>query len=650
MTHPQIAPYGSWKSPITPDLIISEAVRFGLSALDGDDIYWIEGRPSEGGRNVIVKRAADGTVTDMIPPPFNARTRVHEYGGGDYVVHAGTIYFSNFADQRLYRVTPGKQPEAVTPAGKLRYADAIIDAARKRLICVCEDHSQPEREAVNTLASVSLTTGQVQTLVAGNDFYSAPRLSPDGSHLCWLTWNHPNMPWDGCELWQGEIDAAGTVVNAQCVAGGLSESIFQPQWSPDGVLYFMSDRTGWWNIYRHRDHAIEAVHPQDAEFGTPHWSFGISTYAFVSPQRIVCWYTKNGIGHLSYLDTALRMFKPITMPYTTISGVRAAAGRVLFYGASPTEATALFQLDVATGELTTLRRSHKHSVDAAYLSIPQAIEFPTEHECTAHAFYYAPHNPAYVAPDGTLPPLIVVSHGGPTGAVSSALDLGMQYWTSRGFAVLTVNYGGSAGYGREYRERLNGQWGVVDVDDCVNGAKYLVERGLADGQRMAIRGGSAGGYTTLCAVAFRNAFQAGASHFGVSDLDIFVKETHKFESRYLYSLIGPYPERRDLYLQRSAIRYIDQISCPVIFFQGLEDKVVPFNQAELMFNELKKKKMPVAYVAYEGEQHGFRRGENIKRTLEIELYFYSRVFGFELADAVEPVRIENMEVLEKPKM
>ncbi len=642
MTHPQIAPYGSWKSPITPDLLLAGAMNLGLSALDGADTYWIEGRPAEGGRNVIARRGADGVVTDVTPPPFNARTRVHEYGGGDYVVNNGTLYFSNFADQRLYRVTPGSAPEALTPEIKLRYADAIIDPARERLICVCEDHTHPEREAVNTLAAISLTNGQARVLVSGNDFYSTPRLSPDGSRLCWLTWNHPNMPWDGTELWSGEINDAGEVVNARLVAGGLSESVFQPQWSPDGLLYFISDRTGWWNIYRQRKESIEALCPQSTDFGVPHWVFGLSTYAFVSPQRIVCWYAQDGIGHLASLDTTSGQLTPVSTPYTTIGGIHASGERVLFSGASATEPAALVQLDLASGKSEILRRSPALPVDPAYFSIAQPVEFPTEHGRTAHAFYYPPRNPDYAAPTNERPPLLVLSHGGPTSATSGSFNAGLQYWTSCGFAVLDVNYGGSTGYGREYRERLRGEWGVVDVDDCVNGAKYLVERGLADGKRLAIRGGSAGGYTTLCALTFRDVFNAGASHFGVSDLEALAKDTHKFESRYMDSMIGPYPEQRDLYIQRSPIHFTDQLSCPLIFFQGLDDPVVPPNQAELMVEALKAKKLPVAYVAYEGEQHGFRRAENIKRTLEIELYFYARVFGFELAEAVEPIHIENM--------
>ena len=641
----KIAPYGSWKSPITTDLIVAETRRFGLIALDGQDIYWIEGRPSEGGRNVIVRRSVDGTLTDTTPQPFNARTRVHEYGGGDFAVVNGTIYFTNYSDQRLYRQAPDAEPIAMTPAKEIRYADLVVDKRRQRLICVCEDHTDTTREAKNLLVSLPLDSdgeGSVQTLVAGNDFYSTPCLSPDGSKLAYLTWNHPNMPWDGTELWVADIDADGFISGGERVAGSPTESIFQPQWSPAGELYFVSDRTNWWNIYRWHNNEIQAVCPKEAEFGTPQWVFGMSTYTFVAPDRIVCWYGGPNESGLAFLDVNSGKLTPIDIPYTSVGSVRGNAERVVLLVASPTTSGEIVSLDVKTLQLEVLRRAQNTSVDPAYISDAQSIEFPTEHGLTAYAYYYAPKNADFKAPEGELPPLLVSSHGGPTAAASSALRLGTQFWTSRGFAVLDVNYGGSSGYGREYRERLRGQWGVVDVDDCVNGAKYLVEHGLADGNRLTIQGGSAGGYTTLCALTFRDVFKAGASHFGISDLEVFVHDTHKFESRYLSGLVGPYPERKDLYHDRSAINFTDRLSCPVIFFQGLEDKIVPPNQAELMVAALRAKKLPVAYVAFAGEQHGFRRAENIKRSLEAELYFYSKVFKFDLPEPIEPVEIENL--------
>nr|MBA2682041.1 S9 family peptidase [Ktedonobacteraceae bacterium] len=413
-------------------------------------------------------------------------------------------------------------------------------------------------------------------------------------------------------------------------------------WSPTSELYFVSDRSNWWNIYRWHTDEIRPVCPEEAEFGTPQWVFGMSTYTFVASDRIVCWYGGPKESGLAFLDVNSGELTPIAIPYTSVASVRGNAESVVFLAASPITSGEIVSLDVKTSKLKVLRRAQNTSVDPAYISDAQSIEFPTEHGLTAYAYYYAPKNADFKAPEGELPPLLVSSHGGPTAAASSALRLGTQFWTSRGFAVLDVNYGGSSGYGREYRERLRGQWGVVDVDDCVNGAKYLVEHGLADGNRLTIQGGSAGGYTTLCALTFRDVFKAGASHFGISDLEVFVHDTHKFESRYLSGLVGPYPERKDLYHDRSAINFTNQLSCPVIFFQGLEDKIVPPNQAELMVAALRAKKLPVAYVAFEGEQHGFRRAENIKRSLEAELYFYSKVFKFDLPDSIEPVEIENL--------
>ena len=642
MTEPKVAPYGSWKSPITSDLIVSETIVLGQIALDGQDIYWVEMRPTEGGRYVIVRRTPDGRTTDVTPLPFNARTRVHEYGGGAFAVADGTVYFSNFADQRLYRQDPGGEPRPITPEADLRYADGVFDHRRGRLICVREDHTDPGREAVNTIVSLDLDGNGGRVLVSGNDFYSSPRLSPDGSRLAWLTWNHPNMPWDGTELWVGELDANGSLGRIERVAGGADESIFQPEWSPDGVLHFVSDRMGWWNLYRWRGGRVEPLIEMEAEFGLPQWVFGLSTYAFESAGRIICAYTQHGTWQLASLDTATGKLDPIETPYTQIEGLRALPGRVVFLAGSPTEALSVVQLDLATGGLEVLRRSSKVTIDPGYLSIPQEIEFPTEGGLTAHAFFYGPKNRDYVGPPGERPPLLVISHGGPTSAASTALSLVIQYWTSRGLAVLDVNYGGSTGYGRAYRRRLEGQWGVVDVDDCVNGARYLVERGEVDGNRLAIRGGSAGGYTTLSALTFRDIFQAGASYYGISDLEALTKHTHKFESRYLDRLVGPYPERRDLYHERSPIHFTHRLSCPMILFQGLEDKVVPPEQAEKMFEAVLAKGLPAAYLPFEGEQHGFRRAENIKRALDAELYFYSRVFGFELADPVEPVHIENL--------
>ena len=643
MSRLQVTPYGSWRSPITSQLVASGTTGLGQIVLDGEDIYWSEMRPTEGGRSVIVRRTPDGQISDMTPTPFNARTRVHEYGGGAFTVIDGTICFCNFADQQIYREEPGALPHPITSETGLRYADIVIDRRRSRIICVREDHTAAGFEPVNTLVSLKLEGGKGgQVLVSGNDFYSSPRLSPDGSRLAWLTWNHPNMPWDGTELWVGELRVDGSLGHLEQVAGGIDESILQPEWSPDSILYFVSDRTGWWNLYYWFQGQIKPLCEMKTDFGRPQWVFGMSTYAFESAGCIICVYTEQGIWRLASLDTTTGKIELIAIPYTDIRNLRASSGLAVFIAGSPTEPLSIIRFDVGTHRIEALRRSSDVKVDAEYLSIPKAIEFPTEKGLTAHAFFYAPRNRDHAGPSGERPPLLVISHGGPTAATSTVLSWSIQYWTSRGIAVLDVNYGGSSGYGRAYRQRLNGQWGVVDLDDCVNGARSLVKIGEVDGNRLAIRGGSAGGYTTLCALTFRNIFKAGASYFGLSDLEAFVKDTHKFESRYLDRLIGPYPERRDLYKERSPIHFVDRISCPMILFQGLEDKVVPPNQAELMFKALREKGLPVAYVPFDGEQHGFRRAENIKRSLDAELYFYSKIFNFKVAGAVEPVQIENL--------
>ena len=646
MTQVQTAPYGSWKSPITSDLIVKESIGLGQVKMDGDDIYWIELRPSEGGRQVIVRRTSDGRTADVTPSGFNARTRVHEYGGGDYIARDSVVYFTNFADQQLYRQTPDTEPQLISEGStdaQLRYADFVVDASRNRLVSVREDHRANDREAVNTLVALPMDGGEPQVLISGNDFYSSPRISPDDSRLAWLTWNHPNMPWDGCELWVGDIAPDGTISDPRMIAGGSRESIFQPQWSPDGTLYFISDRSGWWNLYRMAgEGAIECVCEMQAEFGVPQWIFGLSTYAFDSAERIVCAFAERGLWRLGIIDAQSGALQRIDVPYTDVSYVCASPGRAVFRAGAPHAPFSIIEMDLATRATRVLQRASKIDIDSGFISEPQPIEFPTEAGLTAHGFYYPPKNSDFVAPKLERPLLLVKSHGGPTSATTAVLMLGIQYWTSRGIAVLDVNYGGSTGYGRAYRERLNGTWGIVDVDDCVNGARFLATRGDADGNRLMIDGGSAGGYTTLCALTFRDQFRAGASHFGVSDAEALAKETHKFESRYLDNLIGPYPERRDLYVERSPIHFSERLSVPVIFFQGLEDKVVPPNQAETMVEALRQKGVAVAYVAFEGEQHGFRRAENIKRALDGELYFYSRVFKFELAEPVEPVPIGNL--------
>jgi len=634
--------YGSWKSPITSDMIASGVMRLGQVELEEEDIFWCEMRPSEAGRLVVVKRSPNGETMEMNPPPFNARTRVHEYGGGAYKVNQGTVYFTNFVDQRLYETKPGSEPKPITPETELRYADLAFDNGRGRMFCVREDHRVKGREAVNTIASMGLGGEDLKVVVSGNDFYSSPRISPDGLQLAWLTWNHPNMPWDGTELWVAKLDQSGSIEEPEMVAGGLEEAIMQPVWSPGSVLYFISDRSNWWNLYRWRGGEVEPVCQREAEFAVPNWAFAMSNYEFESERSLICSFTEKGTWSVARLNTEEGELEAIETPYTSVSDLHVSKGNAVFVGGSPREAPSIVKLDLSTHAIEVLKRSSDISVDQGYLSTPEPIEFPTEKGLTAHAIYYKPGNKDYTATPGDLPPLLVFTHGGPTGATSTTLSWGIQFWTSRGFAVVDVNYGGSTGYGKEYRERLKGQWGIVDIDDCVNAAKYLVDTGQVDEEKLAIRGGSAGGYTTINALTFRDLFKAGASYYGISDLRVFVGDTHKFESRYLDSLIGPYPEREDLYYSRSAINFLDQINAPMILFQGLEDRVVPPNQAELIVEALRRKGRSVAYIPFEGEQHGFRQAKNIKRSLEAELYFYSKIFGFEPADEIERVEIENL--------
>ena len=637
------APYGSWKSPITSDLIVSGTISLGEIVLDGDDVYWLELRPQEEGRLVIVRRTPDGRTQDMTPQPFNVRTRVHEYGGASYTVDQGTIYFTNFADQLVYRQKVGDVPVPLTENENLRLANYVMDRGRNSLLAIREDHTHSQQQAAAALVRLALDgTDEGTVLAAGNDFYASPALSPNGQWLAWLTWNHPNMPWDGTELWLAPVLPNGLLGEARLIAGGWEESIFQPSWSPDGTLYFVSDRTGWWNLYRWRHETVEAVYPKAAEFGMPQWLFGMSAYGFDSAGNIWCIVNERNICQLAQINVQTGTLLPISLPYSVLSNLHVHDDMVAFLAGSPAAPTVITLYDTRSRRLEILRHTSQDQLDPSYLSLPEAIEFPTTHEATAHGFYYAPTNKEFAGPEDERPPLIIFTHGGPTGSTMAVYNLGIQYWTSRGFAILDVNYRGSTGYGTAYRRALNGLWGIVDVEDCMAGAQYLVTRGDVDGNRLAIRGGSAGGYTTLVALTFHNFFHAGASHFGVADLEALAKETHKFESRYMDRLVGPYPERIDLYRARSPIHYTDQLSCPLILFQGLEDAVVPPNQAEMMFAAAKNKGIPVAYLPFPGEQHGFRRAENIKRALEAELYFYSRIFRFVLADEIEPVEIVNL--------
>jgi len=642
MANRQIKSFGSWPSPISSNSIVSASVGLGTVTIDGSDIYWLEARPTEGGRNVIVRRNSTGQVGDVTPPPYNVRTRVHEYGGGAFLIVDSHIYFSNFADQRIYHHTLDTTPQPLTPESKLRFADYTLDKKHNRIICVCEDHSQTDQEPENKIVAVDLISGEVVVLITGNDFYTCPRLNPEGDRLAFISWDHPHMPWDQTTLSVATINSDGSIGEIIHVNSGFPESVCELKWSPKGVLHFCSDRSGWWNIYRHNSGgSLENLHPKEAEFGYPHWVFGESVFDFASETQIICSYSQNGRWFLADLNTETQQLKPIEVPYTQISHLQVKNHQAVFLGSSPTETNRVVKLDLNTHHREVLKAANNLNIKLDYISIPEAVAFPTENGLTAHAWFYPPTNCDCMPPQGSLPPLVVRSHGGPTAATAATLNLKIQYWTSRGFAVLDVNYGGSTGYGRPYRQRLNNNWGIVDVDDCVNGAKYLVAKGKVNPQQLAIAGGSAGGYTTLAALTFKDTFKAGASYYGISDLEALVRDTHKFESRYLDGLIGAYPAQKEIYQQRSPIHHTQNLSCPVIFFQGLEDRVVPPSQAEVMVEVLEAKGLPVAYVAFEGEQHGFRKAENIKRALEGEYYFYTKIFGIETAETIEPVKIAN---------
>jgi acetyl esterase/lipase len=638
-------PYGTWRSSISATAVAAGALALEGIAVDGEDVYWIERRPAEGGRHVLVRRTPDGRLVDVTPAGTDVRTRVHEYGGGACLVSQGTVYFSEFADQRVYRLETGGRPVPLTLEGGWFYADYAIHSSGRWLVCVREDHTVRGAEPVNTLVILPLdrlpTAGEV--IAEGHDFYSTPRYSPDGTRLVWLAWRHPNMPWDSTELWVAEVMHNGHLERPRLVAGGPGESIFQPGWSPDGTVYFVLDRGGWWNLYRLEGQQVVAVQAMEAEFGRPQWRFGTSTWAFVDSARLLVSYRWRGRWRLATIDVSSGRLTPIAADVEPGEFVTATRTHAIFAGHSPRAPDAVMRVHLETGFTETLRSAFAADLDPRSISEPEPIEFPTDEGLAAHAFYYPPRNPDFIGPAGDRPPLIVISHGGPTGAASTRLNLELQYWTSRGFAVVDVDYGGSSGYGRAYRQRLSGRWGLVDVVDCVNAARYLVERGKADAERLIIRGRSAGGYTTLAALAFHPAvFKAGASYYGVSDIEVLAADTHKFESRYLDTLVGPYPARRDLYRARSPIHFVDRLSCALILFQGLEDRIVPPNKARMMADAVRASGLPVALLTFEGEQHGFRRKETIVRCLEAELSFYGAVFGFQPADPLPPIPIDNL--------
>ena len=653
-TQTPTAPYGSWPSLITTELLTAGTVRLGEVQVDGDDVYWIEGRSSESGRAVLVRRTPDGVCLDLTPAPYNVRSRVHEYGGAAYAVRDGVVVFANFDDRRLYRLdtaAPDGIPAALTPEGGFRYAAPELDLRRRRLVAIREDHTDPAAEPVNTLVSLDLDGANDdggRVIVEGSDFVSSPTLDADGRRLAWVTWDHPAMPWDRTTLWVADVTDGGSLSHARAVTDG-ADAAKQPRWAPDGRLFYISEQGGWANITHLDVDAADAVPASlptlELEFGRPGGLLGSSDYALASDGTVVCSWWDRGVGHLGTLDPATGKLSQIMMTAVAFDALQSVDGSVVVVTQEPLEPAAVTRVTFAPdGTATTmpLKRATDLQVDRACLSLAEELTWQNSAGLTVHGFCYPPTNAEVAADPAELPPLLVLSHGGPSALASPALSLDVQYWTSRGFAVLDVNYGGSTGFGRAYRERLRGGWGVVDVDDCATGALALAELGRVDGDRLAIRGGSAGGYTTLCALTFTDVFAAGASLFGIGDLEALVRDTHKFESRYVDGLIGPYPEARELYRERSPIHHVDRLSSPMILLQGTDDVVVPPNQAQSMADALRAKGLPVALLMFEGEGHGFRQQANISRALEAELYFYGRIFGFTPADPIEPVPVDNL--------
>ncbi len=676
---PEKRPFGAWKSPIIATQLTQSSVRLSQVELDlvndlaqKKALYWLESRPQEKGRSVLVRKnlSSDAPAEDVLPAPWSIRSRCHEYGGNSFAIHNGQLYFVEASSQRLYHFdtqNPESAPRPLTSAINWRFADLCIDLTRKQLIALREDHTVVDngerKEERNEIVAVPLDgsaendPSAMTILASGCDFYSNPRISPNGEQLSWLCWNHPHMPWDNTVIVIANIQSDGSLTTTETI-GDLdhgNESRFQPQWSPEGDLLFMSDKNNWWQPYRwHQGADSSVVAPVlesavssttaenlEAEFATPQWVFGMSTYGFVSPHSLICTYTQKGRWQLGAIDIKTGELEALDTPFCSISGITADAstGACAFLAASETAFETVYFLDSPTATPQLIAHSNAATVDQDYLSIPEPIQFTSTDDRIAFGFYYSPKNSEFTGSDQEKPPLIVMGHGGPTGATEAGLNLKVQYWTSRGFAVLDVNYAGSTGYGRTFRDSLKPHWGVRDVEDLCAGAEHLVKEGKADPERLITRGSSAGGYSVLSALTFKNTFKAGCSLYGIADLEALLRDTHKFEARYFDSLIGPYPEKAETYKARSPINHIDGLSCPVIFFQGMDDKVVPPNQAEAMVSAMKEKGIPVAYIPFEGEGHGFRQASTIERSLEAELSFYGQIFGFEPAGDITPVEI-----------
>ncbi len=641
-------PFGSWPTPITSELVVRSARLPNGLCVDDADIWWSEGRPEEAGRVAVLRRDADGVVTEVLAGPWSARTAVHEYGGGAWWVADGVLWFADWATQRLHRLAADGEPVALTPepavARGLRYADGRLSADGTTLLCVQEEHHADGAEATNTIVRLRAHEPSTpEVVVQGPDFVADPRWRPDGGAFCWLEWDHPDMPWDATRL---VVDEGG---RRTVVAGGdRRESICQPTWAADGSLWFSGDRSGFWSLYRCTPTGgVELMVDLGKDIGFPQWVFGQTCFALLDDGRVGLVYSDDGADHLAIWDPASGRATDLDVGHTMVESVQACGAGLAYIGASPTTEPHVVRVgteDAGRPDVEVVVAPRELGLDPHRFSVPEAITFPTGGGAVAHALLYSPTNPDVIGEPGTCPPLLVMIHGGPTAAARPMLQLAKQYWTSRGFAVADVNYRGSTGYGRSYRDLLQGQWGVADVEDCAAVGRFLAERGDVDGARLCIRGGSAGGFTTLAALAFTDAFAAGASHYGVADLGVLAAETHKFESRYLDGLVGPWPAARATYEERSPIFHTDRIDRPLAVFQGLDDPIVPPNQAEMIVAAVRAKGVPVVYVPFAGEQHGFRQAANIRAALDGELSFFAQVLGFALPadEAITPLEVENL--------
>ncbi|MCH2408074.1 MAG: prolyl oligopeptidase family serine peptidase [Acidimicrobiales bacterium] len=632
-------PYGTWESLITSEMLVGGAVRLGEIVTDGDDVWWAESRPDEGGRTVIVRNGKDQTDKKT-----NVRTLVHEYGGSAWSVRNGTLVYSQYLDQRLYRRDKSGDSIPLTPESETqqsyRYADGRITNNEDWYVCVRETHTSSDEEPSNEIVAVPLDgSQQIRVLVSGPDFVSSPRVSKEGDQIAWVQWNHPNMPWDDTQLCIASLEEM--VLSNQKVTKSKAESFFQPEWDDQGNLHVVSDRNNWWNLFRVDQSTNEidltSLTNIEAEIGLPQWVFGQSRYAFVGDE-IWFVYREAGIDKLATLSSN-GQFEQIKIDATEIESVtNYQDGIVATVSSWKAESSVMF---INSEEVRPLSKTRDLDIGESWFPVPETFTYQTSDSEKAHALFYSPTNPEYEIHENENPPLIVLAHGGPTGSARRQLQLSIAYWTSRGFGVADVDYRGSTGYGRLYRNSLRNSWGLADVEDCVAVAKHLVAQKKVDKNRLAIKGGSAGGFTVLAALTFHDTFTAGASRYGIADLAILAKDTHKFESRYLDRLVGKWPEDEEIYKQRSPIHHIEQLSTPMVILQGSEDPIVPPNQAHLMAKKLKENDIPHALIEFSDEGHGFRKAPNITKAIESELAFFAQIFNFEPFDDLPKICIES---------